>query len=115
MVMDSLSAIMYGDTHSTGTTAPPIQLKYTIGLDRLCLLWGEYEKLVARVFSIFETNGLTMCILDTVRNAIFNVTLGHPGITRGALDLIQGKYRRGLRHTLGILRLLVSPCFREIM
>jgi len=106
---------MYGDTDSIGTTATPVQLKYTVGLNTLRLRSDEYEKLVDRLIKVSATNGLTMRIPDIVRNAIFNITLGHPGITREALDFLRDRYRRGVRDAPGMLRLLVSPAFRNSM
>src|SRR6185295_4600775 len=103
----------YSGARTTNTAAMPIHFLSALGLDDLRMLRNEFETVTNKFINLSGSSDLAISIPDTVRDAIFNITLGHPGLVRQTLNLLRLQYRHGLRDVPGMLRYLVSPDYRN--
>ncbi|CAG8601911.1 11686_t:CDS:2 [Ambispora leptoticha] len=99
---------MYDDpTNIEGT---PITFNATLGLEDLRLLSNEFTIVVDRFCKSFDSS-IPITISETVKDAVFNSTRGHPGLVRRTLSLLQYEYRRGHVEESQLLRYLVSASY----
>src|SRR6185312_10496656 len=77
---------MYDDP--TNTEGMPITFNATLGLDDLRLLSNEFTIVVDR-FCESTKSSIPITISETVKDAVFNSTRGHPGLARRTLSLLQ--------------------------
>jgi hypothetical protein len=108
-----LSMYGYSGVGTADAAYTPVDFDSALGLDDLRIRRDEFEKITNDLIDESKSGDLTISIPDTVRDAVYNITLGHPGLIRQTLSFLRFQYRRGIRDISGMLRCLVSPDFRD--
>ncbi|CAG8503550.1 13147_t:CDS:2 [Funneliformis caledonium] len=101
--------VIYGKHEVT-----PIEIIHTLGLDALLLTKYEFNVLVANFIQRYSSRSY-FNIPEGVKNLIFNLTGGHPGLCRFILTLLRIKFREGIQNKSSavILQYLASPQLRN--
>ena len=71
----------------------PIDFDSTLGLDDMRMRQAEFEIVTGNLVQF--SGDLTINIPDLVRDAVFKVTRGHPGLVRRTLDILRFQFRGG--------------------
>ncbi|CAB4396724.1 unnamed protein product [Rhizophagus irregularis] len=106
---------IYGTYHPTLADNPtPIQITNTLGLNELLLTRNEFNLLVANIVQKYNDRSY-FNIPNDVRDTIFNITNGHPGLCRFIMNWLHDHFREGTKSTstAEILRSLASSSLRS--
>ncbi|PKK56868.1 hypothetical protein RhiirC2_871514 [Rhizophagus irregularis] len=111
----NLWILFLGTYHPTLADNPtPIQITNTLGLNELLLTRNEFNLLVANIVQKYNDRSY-FNIPNDVRDTIFNITNGHPGLCRFIMNWLHDHFREGTKSTstAEILRSLASSSLRS--
>src|SRR6185503_2598496 len=94
-----------------GLHSTPVGFNEALGLNDLRLLRPEFDQLVNKFLSSIRR--VTIIIPDVVRDVIFKMTCGHPGLVRHTLRLLHFNYRKNFTDASGMLNYLLSVGYFE--
>ena len=93
----NLWILFLGTYHPTLAENPtPIEFTNTLGLNDLLLTRNEFNVLVANIVQQYDDLSY-FSIPDEVRNTIFNITNGHPGLCRFIMRWLRDHFREGTK------------------
>jgi len=79
-----------------GDQLTPVQFIHTLGINWLYLTNGEYQRLAGVFIQTYNLKGSPLFeIPEDVRNSVFNITGGHPGLCRHILKQLLIHYHNG--------------------